>query len=94
MSARALWSPPPSGRRPRSSTGSPVPTQCWTPLWSGETAASGDRFRLFDAATRALTGLATGEPLLVVFDDLHRADEASLARVPQLMSVLDTESGG
>jgi predicted ATPase len=36
------------------------------------------RFRLFDAVVRALSGLAAREPLLVVVDDLHWADEASL----------------
>jgi tetratricopeptide (TPR) repeat protein len=37
------------------------------------------RFRLFDAVTNFLKIGARSEPMLVVFDDLHDADEASLA---------------
>jgi predicted ATPase len=37
-----------------------------------------DRFRLFDHASQALVAAASTQPLLVVFDDLHRADEASI----------------
>jgi DNA-binding CsgD family transcriptional regulator len=37
-----------------------------------------DRFRLFDAATQALMNAAANRPLLIVLDDIHRADEASL----------------
>jgi hypothetical protein len=36
------------------------------------------RFRLFDAVVRVLAALAARQPLLVVLDDLHWADEASL----------------
>ena len=36
------------------------------------------RFQLFDAVVRVLAGLAARQPLLVVLDDLHWADEASL----------------
>lgn len=68
--------------------GTPRTDPVLDPLWSGETAAGGDRFRLFDAATRALTGLGTGEPLLVVLDDFHRADEASLALLRFVVPVL------
>jgi len=40
--------------------------------------ASGARFRLFDNVTRLLCHASQQQPLLVVLDDLHRADEASL----------------
>jgi len=40
--------------------------------------ASGARFRLFDSVTRFLRHASQQQPLLVVLDDLHRADEASL----------------
>jgi DNA-binding winged helix-turn-helix (wHTH) protein/tetratricopeptide (TPR) repeat protein len=36
------------------------------------------RFRLFDAVTALLTKAATERPLVVLLDDLHRADAASL----------------
>lgn len=42
-------------------------------------AAGTDRFRLFDAASELLARTASSRPLLVVLDDLHRADEGSLA---------------
>jgi predicted ATPase len=37
------------------------------------------RFRLFDAVTSFLKFCARAHPMLIVFDDLHDADEASLA---------------
>jgi class 3 adenylate cyclase/tetratricopeptide (TPR) repeat protein len=40
--------------------------------------AEEDRFRLFDAVTRFLTGAAKGRPLTIILDDLHWADEPSL----------------
>jgi hypothetical protein len=36
------------------------------------------RFQLFERIGPQLRGSATGAPRLVVIDDLHRADEASL----------------
>ena len=39
----------------------------------------GDRFRLFDTVSQVLFDAAAAKPLLLVLDDLHRADEASLA---------------
>ncbi|WP_219412543.1 AAA family ATPase [Pseudonocardia nigra] len=42
-------------------------------------ALHGDRFRLFAAAADLLLHAAEQQPLLIVVDDLHRADEASLA---------------
>jgi tetratricopeptide (TPR) repeat protein len=36
------------------------------------------RFRLFDAVTRVLKRVASAHPLVVVLDDLHRADMSSL----------------
>ena len=41
-------------------------------------AADDARFRLFEAVTRCLSGLAADRPVLVVLDDLHWADEPSL----------------
>ena len=49
---------------------------------------AGDRFRLFAAATALLTAHADRRPLLVVLDDLHRADEASLAMLRFLAPAL------
>jgi DNA-binding SARP family transcriptional activator len=45
-----------------------------TPSITGE----GARFRLFDSAARFLRAAAATRPLLIVLDDLHAADEASL----------------
>jgi predicted ATPase len=36
------------------------------------------RFRLFDTVTRLLQRAGSGRPLLIVLDDLHRADPTSL----------------
>jgi hypothetical protein len=41
-------------------------------------AAADAQFRLFEAVSRCLIGLAAGRPVLVVLDDLHWADEPSL----------------
>jgi tetratricopeptide (TPR) repeat protein len=41
-------------------------------------AAADAQFRLFEAVSRCLTGLAARRPVLVVLDDLHWADEPSL----------------
>jgi DNA-binding SARP family transcriptional activator/tetratricopeptide (TPR) repeat protein len=41
-------------------------------------AAESARFRLFDATARFLRAAAAGAPLVLVLDDLHAADEASL----------------
>jgi tetratricopeptide (TPR) repeat protein len=38
----------------------------------------GARFRLFDAASEFLRGAASGRPIVLVLDDLHAADDASL----------------
>ncbi|WP_433787815.1 ATP-binding protein [Actinomycetospora sp. CA-101289] len=53
----------------------------WAPALQALTGASpdSDRFRLFDSVTEALTDAASTRPAVLVFDDLHRADEASLA---------------
>jgi DNA-binding SARP family transcriptional activator/tetratricopeptide (TPR) repeat protein len=40
--------------------------------------SEGARFRLFDSATRFLKNAAAVQPLLLVLDDLHAADEPSL----------------
>jgi tetratricopeptide (TPR) repeat protein len=41
-------------------------------------AAADAQFRMFEAVSRCLTGLAARQPVLVVLDDLHWADEPSL----------------
>jgi tetratricopeptide (TPR) repeat protein len=41
-------------------------------------ADEGDRFALFDAAARLLRSAAEPAPLVVILDDLHAADDASL----------------
>ena len=41
-------------------------------------AAADAQFRLFEAVSRCLSGLAARRPVLVVLDDLHWADEPSL----------------
>ena len=49
------------------------------PAESMSAAAAADaQFRLFEAVSRCLSGLAADRPLLVVLDDLHWADEPSL----------------
>jgi DNA-binding CsgD family transcriptional regulator len=45
---------------------------------SAAAPSGADRFRLFDAAIRLLERVAELRPLLLVFDDLHRADAPSL----------------
>jgi DNA-binding CsgD family transcriptional regulator len=40
--------------------------------------SDGDRFRVFDAVARLLAALAERRPMLLVMDDLHRADAPSL----------------
>ncbi len=47
-----------------------------------------DRFLLFDAVTRAMAELGNAGGVVVVLDDLHRADEASLALLRFLVSSL------
>lgn len=46
-----------------------------------------DRLRLYDAAGRMLVALTRGAPALLVLDDLHWADEGSLALVAYLLRV-------
>jgi predicted ATPase len=49
------------------------------PAESMSAAAAADaQFRLFEAVSRCLGGLAADRPVLVVLDDLHWADEPSL----------------
>ena len=47
-------------------------------------ARGGDRLRLFEALTRLVQWLAASRPLLVVLDDLHWADDVSLALLAYL----------
>lgn len=48
------------------------------PLLRAEPARHADRFRTFDAVTRVLVERAEPDGLVVVLDDLHRADRSSL----------------
>ena len=47
-------------------------------------ARGGDRLRLFEALAELVRWLATGHALLIVLDDLHWADDVSLALLPYL----------
>jgi DNA-binding SARP family transcriptional activator len=46
---------------------------------------AGERPRLFEALTRALDGLARARPLLLVLEDLHWAEEATIAALAFLL---------
>lgn len=48
-----------------------------------------DRFRLFDALALILKRAAIEQPLLIVIDDLHRADEASVRVFEQVAQRVD-----
>ena len=56
----------------------------------GASAAGDAQFRLFDAVSRCLAGLARERPVLVVLDDLHWADEPSLRLLGFLSRTLAT----
>ena len=59
------------------------------PAESMSAAAAADaQFRLFEAVSRCLSGLAADRPVLVVLDDLHWADEPSLRLLGFLARVL------
>jgi tetratricopeptide (TPR) repeat protein len=45
---------------------------------SGEPDAEAARFRLFDGVTTFLKNAACGQPMVLILDDLHAADDASL----------------
>ena len=55
---------------------------------NGALAAADARFRLHDAIATALTMLAADRPVVVMLDDLHWADEQSLAVLPFLTRAL------
>lgn len=46
---------------------------------------AGERARLFEALTRAFVGLARARPLLLVLEDLHWAEEATIAALAALL---------
>ncbi len=56
-----------------------------------DAVSPGDRFRLFDATARLLRSAAQAAPLIIVLDDLHWADEASLLLLQHVVRVLDDE---
>ena len=55
-----------------------------------EASVQPDRFLLFDAVTNALAECARVDGLVLVLDDLHRADEASLALLRFVTACLHT----
>ena len=55
-------------------------------------AAADAQFRLFEAVSRCLTGLAAHQPVLVVLDDLHWADDPSLRLLRFLARALATQA--
>ena len=50
--------------------------------------AEGQRFRLFEAVSAFLAAISRSEPVLVVFDDLHWADQSSLLMLRHLARAL------
>jgi tetratricopeptide (TPR) repeat protein len=54
-------------------------------------AAADAQFRLFEAVSACLTGLAAGRPVLIVLDDLHWADEPSLRLLGFLARAMTAE---
>jgi tetratricopeptide (TPR) repeat protein len=55
-------------------------------------AAADAQFRLFEAVSRCLAGLAAHQPVLVVLDDLHWADEPSLRLLSFLARALAAQA--
>ena len=55
-------------------------------------AAADAQFRLFEAVSRSLSGLAADRPVIVVLDDLHWADEPSLRLLGFLARALTTKA--
>ncbi|MEV8375122.1 AAA family ATPase [Kribbella sp. NPDC056861] len=52
------------------------------------TEATGDRYRLYEAVTAAIAAAAGPQGLVILLDDIHRADESSLAVLRHLASQL------
>ena len=48
------------------------------PLLAGEVVSNGSQFALFEAVTRFFVTASRVRPIVIVFDDVHWADEASL----------------
>ena len=59
-----------------------------------ELPSDGVRQRTVEALQALLTQLAREQPLVVVLDDLHWADEATLEMIGELFDVVDEESFG
>jgi DNA-binding CsgD family transcriptional regulator len=57
-------------------------------ITAGAADGAAARFRLYERVQRALAGQAAVQPQLVVIDDLHRADEASLRLLGYLSETL------
>lgn len=63
----------------RAATGGQADLDALSPVRHTASGGETDRFRLFDTAVRALTDTAQASgPILLVLDDLHRGDDASI----------------
>ncbi|MGH3787443.1 MAG: helix-turn-helix transcriptional regulator [Pseudonocardiaceae bacterium] len=57
----------------------------------GGSGSSEDRFRLFDAVARLLSGITSSAPWVIVLDDAHRADYGSLLLLHHVVRTLARE---
>ncbi|TMR94468.1 ATP-binding protein [Nonomuraea basaltis] len=70
--------PQPGDAQSRPSPFAPGDVQGGPPDGDGQSAQALDAFRLYDAVTSALVSLSQRRPAVIVIDDLHAADPASL----------------
>src|SRR6185295_12260688 len=75
-------------RAPSPPTPAPAPRRSRSSCPSCASACDAARFRLFDSVTIFLKRAAARRPLVVVLDDLHWADEASLRLLGFLAAAL------
>jgi DNA-binding winged helix-turn-helix (wHTH) protein len=48
------------------------------PMLAGDAVPGGEQFALFDTVTRSFLSVSQARPIVMIFDDVHWADEASL----------------